>query len=105
MILPPFFPKLYDKRVKLVTLCAFSLCFLTAQPAPDPAATSRKAVDLLIGEKYSEVFKMFSPDLQVAIPEAQLAKIGATIKGWGPLGNIGTPELRKSGPNTVVVLP
>ncbi|HYW45180.1 MAG TPA: alpha/beta fold hydrolase [Bryobacteraceae bacterium] len=94
--------------MKLVTLCAFSLGLALAQPAGDPAAIARKAVDLLVGEKYSDLFQMFSADLQdpqKGIPEAQLAKIGAGIKAWGALESIGAPEVRKAGVNTVAIFP
>jgi dienelactone hydrolase len=87
-------------------LCVFSAGLLMAQPAPDPAATARKALDLLLGEKYSDLFQMFSPDLQKAMPEAALGKLAATqIKPLGALEKIGDPSVRKAGTNTVVVIP
>jgi len=76
------------------------------QTAPDPAATARKALDLLLGEKYSELFKMFSPDLQKDSPEDRLSKLAATeIKPQGAVETIGAPSARKAGPNTIVVIP
>jgi hypothetical protein len=79
---------------------------LMAQPAPDPAVTARKALDLLLGEKYAELFQMFSPDLQTAIPEATLSKLAATeIKPQGAVETIGAPSVRKAGTNNVVVIP
>ena len=39
-----------------------------AQTAADPAATARKALDLLLAGKYSELFQMFSADMQKAYP-------------------------------------
>jgi dienelactone hydrolase len=87
-------------------LCVFSVGLLMAQSGPDPATTARKALDLLLGEKYSELFKMFSPDLQTAIPEASLTKLAATeIKPQGAAENIGEPNVRKAGNNTIVVIP
>jgi hypothetical protein len=76
------------------------------QPGSDPAATARKALDLLLGEKYSELFQMFSPDLQTAIPEAAIGKLAATeIKPQGAVETIGAPAARKAGTNTIVVIP
>jgi len=77
-----------------------------AQPAPDPAATARKALDLLIGGKYHEMFQMFSPDLQTAIPEPSLEKLAGTqIKPLGAVEKIGDPSVRKAGNNNIVVIP
>ena len=50
-------------------LCVLAAGLLMAQPAADPAATARKALDLLLADKYSDLFKMFTADLQTAIPE------------------------------------
>jgi dienelactone hydrolase len=87
-------------------LCVFSAGLLMAQPAPDPAVTARKALDLLLGEKYSELFQMFSPDLQTASPEASLGKLAATeIMPQGAVESIGDPSVRKAGTNTIVVIP
>ncbi|MBZ5621670.1 MAG: alpha/beta fold hydrolase [Acidobacteriia bacterium] len=87
-------------------LCVFSAGLLMAQPAMDPAATARKALDLLLGEKYSDLFKMFTPELQTAMPEATLGKLVATqIKPLGAMEKIGDPSVRKAGTNNVVVIP
>ena len=97
---------LYDKGVKLPSaLCVLSAGLLMAQPAPDPAATARKVVDLMLAGKYSDAFQMFAPDMQKDIPEAQVAKIGAGYKAWGTMEEIGQVETRRAGPNTLVVLP
>jgi fermentation-respiration switch protein FrsA (DUF1100 family) len=91
--------------VKLITLACLFSGLLAAQPAQDPVATARKGVDLLVGEKYPELFQMFSPTLQQAIPQDQLAKLGDTVKKWGMIESVGQPEVRKAGTNTVVILP
>jgi dienelactone hydrolase len=96
----------YDKRVKLLrVICFLAPGLLLAQPAADPVSTARKAVDLLLGEKYPDLFQMFSPDMQKSIPEAQLAKIGAQCKNWGALESLGQAESRRAGLNTVVIIP
>ena len=89
-------------------MCVFATGLLVAQPAPDPAAVARKALDLLLAEKYSELFQMFSPDLQnpKAIPLDALGRIGATqIKPLGAPEKIGDPAVRKAGANSVVTIP
>src|SRR5438093_4497230 len=87
----------------LLLLAAAGL--LLPQTAPDPAALARRALDLLLGEKYSELFQMFSPQMQKDIPEAALPKIAAQFKGIGAPESIGQPETRKAGINTVVIIP
>lgn len=77
-----------------------------AQTASDPAAVARKGLDLLLAEKYSDLFQMFAPPLQEAIPEASLVKIGATqVKPQGAPEKIGDPVVRKAGTNSVVTIP
>src|SRR5579872_1787349 len=77
-----------------------------AQPAADPAGIARKALDLLLGEKYPELSQMFTPDLQKAFPQAELGKLVATqIKPLGAVQGFGDPSVRKAGANSVVVIP
>jgi dienelactone hydrolase len=78
---------------------------LLAQPAADPAATARKALDSLLGARYSELTPMFTPEMQKAFPDAEMAKLGAQIKGFGAVGKIGEPTATQSGPNTIVLIP
>ncbi len=92
-------------KLSCLLLCAFSGLSM-AQPAPDPTATARKALDLLLAEKYPELFQMFSPDLQTAIPEASLPKLAGTlIKPLGAVEKIGDPSVRKAGTNSIVQIP
>src|SRR5258708_14009346 len=78
---------------------------LAAQTAADPVAAARKATDLLISEKDADRDKMFTPDMQKALPADTLAKLGAQIKTFGAVKTIGEPQPRKVGANTVVVIP
>jgi len=100
---------LYHKSVKLSRwIYVFAAGLLVAQPAPDPAAVARKALDLLVAEKYSELFQMFSPSLQdpKAVPLDALGRIGATqVKPLGAPEKIGDAALRKAGTNTIVTIP
>jgi dienelactone hydrolase len=78
---------------------------LLAQPAQDPAALGRKALDLLLAGNYPELSKMFTAEMKKAIPDDALGKIGAQIKSWGAVEKIGDPTPRKVGPNTIEDFP
>ncbi|HUB33454.1 MAG TPA: hypothetical protein VMA31_10510, partial [Bryobacteraceae bacterium] len=94
------------KDVKLFgILCCFSAGLLVAQPAADPAATARKALDSLLGARYSELNPVFTPEMQKAFPDAELAKLGAQIKSFGSVNKIDDPARQAAGPNTIVVIP
>jgi uncharacterized protein len=81
-------------------LCLLSAGILLAQPAADPKDTARKALDLLLAHKYSEMIPMFSPPGKAANPETALAKI--VPESWGTVQTIGTPSVRTIGPNSIV---
>jgi dienelactone hydrolase len=92
--------------VKLLAIVScLTASVLLAQPAADPTATARKALDALLGARYSELTPMFTPEMQKAFPDAEMAKLGAQIKGFGTVGKIAEPAATPSGPNTIVVIP
>ena len=78
---------------------------LAAQPAQDPAALARKALDLLLAGKYEEFHQVSTADVQKGLPLTELAKLGAMIKGYGAMEKIGDAALLKSGPNSIVTFP
>src|SRR5689334_8322744 len=78
---------------------------LAAQPAQDPAALARKALDLMLAGQYADFLQMATADVQKSLPAAELAKVGATIKTYGALEKLGDPAVTKSGPNSIVVFP
>ncbi len=89
-----------------IGLSVLAAGLLLAQPAPDPAATARKALDLLLAGDYSNMFQMFAPSLQSDISQENLAKLAATqIKPLGAVEKISDPTVRKAGSNTVVIIP
>lgn len=88
-----------------VLVCALSAGLLAAQPAPDPAATARKALDLLLAANYSELTTLMTPEARKAFSGQALAKLGTQIQSWGAAGKIGEPSARVAGPNTVVTIP
>ena len=73
-----------------------------AQTAADPAATAKKALDMLLGGKYQELAPLFTADMQKAYPEASLAKLR---EEFGPVKEIEAPTVQKIGMNTIVVFP
>jgi hypothetical protein len=76
---------------------------LLAQAA-DPAATARKAFDLLLGGKNAELFQMLTPDLQISYTEPALAKLATQTKTYGALNSVDPPAVQKSGSTAIVVL-
>src|SRR5262245_10552027 len=86
-------------------LCFLATGLLQAQAPVDPAATARQALDLLLREKYSEMFPMFTPEMQKSVTEPALAKLGAQLKAYGAVTRIGDPVVQKVGPNTTAVFP
>ena len=93
----------------LAILFCLTAGVLSAQPAgPEvttPAATARKALDSLLGARYSELTAMFTPEMQKAFPDAEMAKLGTQIKGFGAVGKIAEPTTTPTGANSVVVIP
>jgi uncharacterized protein len=76
-----------------------------AQPAPDAAATTRKALDLLMAGRYAELAPLFTAEMQKAYPEPGLAKLGQQIKSFGAMGRVDDPTVQKNGATTIVVYP
>ena len=86
-------------------LALLSIGVLLAQPAADPAATARKALDNLLAQNYPEFAALASPQLKSNMNEQAFGKLGAEIKSWGALGKIGEPAVEQMGPATVVTIP
>jgi hypothetical protein len=89
----------------LRALCFVSAGLLMAQTAADPAATARKALDLLLAQKYTELTPLFTPEMQKAYPPDELAKLGERIKSFGAMAKIDAPSIQKAGSNTIAVFP
>jgi dienelactone hydrolase len=73
--------------------------------AQDPAATARKAVDLLLAGKYQEMQPLMTADLQKELPPDNLSKLAGQFKTMGELEKVGDPQVTKSGPNSIIVVP
>ena len=77
-------------RALLRTLFRCFPILLAAQPAQDPAALARKALDLVLVGQYAEL-EMSTADVQKGMPAAELAKVGAMIKTYGAVEKIAEP--------------
>ncbi len=83
--------------------CLISVGLLMAQN-PDPAATARKALDMMLGGKYQELHNLFAPASQKDMTVEALTRIGNQLKALGP-AQIGEPTVTKPGANFVVTIP
>jgi dienelactone hydrolase len=90
------------RAFRILPLLSF---LLAAQPAPDPAATARKALDAVLAGKYADFSQMCTPELQKDLPPDALAKIVAQTKTLGAVEKVDDPQTNKIGPNTVFVFP
>ncbi len=88
---------------------AFSAIFVLlspAQPVADPAAAARKALDLLLAEKYTELRTLLSVQGRQRLTEDALRnQVGGRIRTFGQLSSIGEPVTGKDGPDTLVSFP
>jgi dienelactone hydrolase len=74
-----------------------------AQPAPQ---ASRRALDLLLAEKYPDFIALLSPVAKEKLtPEFLRDHVGPEIKGFGKAGAVGNPVTAKDGANTLVSFP
>jgi uncharacterized protein len=77
-----------------------------AQTSQGPAAVGRRALDLLLAEKYTELSGMLAPAAKDTLTPAFLRdRAGVEIKGFGKLGSIGEPVIARDGRNTLVSFP
>ena len=79
---------------------------LVAQPTRGPEAVGRKALDLLLAEKYSELSSMFSDNFKQTVTlEFLQQRVSAELQEFGAAQNIGQPVLGTDGPNSLVSFP
>jgi dienelactone hydrolase len=81
------------------------LALATAQTAPDAAAIARKALDLFLGQKFTEMNAMMAPAIKDSYKPEALSKFAATYKAWGDVEKIGEPSVQDMGPVKMVVIP
>ena len=79
---------------------------LVAQPASGPEAAGRKALDLLLAEKYPELGAMFSDNFKQTVTlEFLQQRVSAELKEFGAPQNIGQAVFGTDGPNSLVSFP
>jgi hypothetical protein len=91
---------------------ALSVCFafpllaalLTAQSVQDPSAVAKKALDLMLAKKYSELQPMFARAYREAATAEKLAKLGIEPE-WGAVQSVGDPSVQEMGPVKIVTIP
>jgi uncharacterized protein len=67
---------------------------LAFSQAVDPSATGRKALDLLLAQKYPDLRAMFNAEMDEKLPEAALRAIGGQIAPLGAVENIGQAQIQ-----------
>ena len=77
-----------------------------AQTARDPAAAGRKALELLLAEKYAELAAMVAPTAKQSLtPQFLRERAGSEVRTFGKPGLVGEAALAKQGTNTLVSIP
>jgi dienelactone hydrolase len=90
----------------LCALFSAGLAMAQSAAAPDPGAAGRKALDLLLAQKYPEMRQMFTAEVDKAFPDAGLQGLGAQVKSWGAPEKIGDPQVQRGpGGLSIVVVP
>ncbi len=82
----------------------FTAALLVAQPAQDATAVARKALDLMLAKKYSDLQPMFARAYREAAAEDKLSKLGPQAS-WGAMVSIGEPSVQDMGPVKIVSFP
>src|SRR5215472_6333034 len=79
---------------------------LAAQAGPSPEEVGRKALDLLLAEKYRELTGMFSENFKQTVTLDFLQqRVSAELKEFGEPQNIGQAVLGVDGQNSLVSFP
>ena len=74
--------------------------------AQSPAQTGRKALDLLLAERYAEFGPLLAPSAKDTLTPAFLRdRAGAEIRSFGAPGAISEPVIARDGRNTLVSFP
>src|SRR5665213_4379325 len=89
-----------------VAAALFVSSLLAAQPPDKSLAVARKALDLLLAEKYTDLRAMLTPAAAASLSIDVLHdRVGGEIRTFGQLGAIGQPAMAKDGDNTLVSFP
>ena len=93
-------------RTAAAGLFLVSSALLLGQPAQGPEQAGRKALDLLLSEKYAELSAMFSDNFKQTVTLDFLKqRVAAELKEFGKPESIGQAVLGADGPNKLVSFP
>jgi len=95
------------RRAISIGLFLTSWAVMLAQPAGrTPDAVARKALDLLLAQKYTELSALFSDNFKQTVTLDFLQqRVSAELKEFGVAENIGQPVFGMEGPNNMVSFP
>jgi hypothetical protein len=95
---------MHTRMLSTLLVLPLTAALLVAQPAQDPTAVARKALDLILAKKYSDLQPMFARAYRDAANEQQLSKLGVQ-PSWGAVESVGEPSVRDMGPVKIVTIP
>ena len=97
---------MFLKNAVQTGLFLVSSALLLAQTARNPAEVGKKALDLLLAEKYPELSGMFSESMKQSVTlEFLQQKVSAELKEFGKPQSIGDAILGADGANSLVSFP
>jgi pimeloyl-ACP methyl ester carboxylesterase len=97
---------MFLRNVAHTALFLVSSALLPAQTAQAPTQVARKALDLLLSEKYQELSGMFSENFRQTVTLDFLQqRVSAELKEFGQVQDIDQPVLGVDGPNNLVSFP
>lgn len=97
---------MFSRNAAHTALFIVSSALLLAQTAQSPETVARKALDLLLSEKYQDLSGMFSESFRETVTLDFLQqRVSAELKEFGQAQNIGQPVLGVDGTNNLVSFP
>lgn len=91
--------------LRIVGTALVTAALMQSQSGPDVAAISRRAMNLILAGRYSELEEMFTADLRNQLSEETLrTQIGPQIRALGTAEKPGEPNLEAAGSMTVAVM-
>ena len=81
-------------------------CSLVGDPLPQPTAVARKALDLVLAEKYTDLRTMLTPAATERLTvDFMQQRVGREIQSFGKVTEIGPPVTAEDGDDTLVSFP
>jgi pimeloyl-ACP methyl ester carboxylesterase len=95
------------KLIVGVLALSFLIAALWGAPPPgQPAEEGRKALDLLLAARYSDFGELLTAEAKDKLtPDVLRDRVGAEIKSFGTLQDVGEPRTMKSGDTDIVSFP